>query len=234
MPHIYKITNPKGRIYIGSSVNVKKRIQRYIRLSCTDQTRLFASLDKYGWDNHKFEIIAECSIDDMLKMEAFYGHTYDVLGKNGLNCNLPKNGDNYQSAGAETKKKMSEARIGRAPWNKGKKGEYKLNADAWKGIDRGKRKGTFHSVETRKKLSISNTGKKQSPEQIEKRVSKLRGHKFNVGKKNKAKIILNTETGIFYIGTKEAADTANLNNRSLMNMLNPNHHHKNKTAFIYA
>ncbi len=54
---IYKITNPKGRVYIGQSVDVRQRVYRYKMGHCESQSRLHRSILKYGWDKHKFEII---------------------------------------------------------------------------------------------------------------------------------------------------------------------------------
>lgn len=46
------------------------------------------------------------------------------------------------------------------------------------------------------------------------------------------KIILNTQTGIFYYGNKEAADSCEINWNYLKSMLSG--HNKNKTSFIYT
>ena len=58
---IYKITSPNGRIYVGQSKNIEKRIKCYKSLNCKGQKLLYRSLLKYGVDKHKFEIIIECS-----------------------------------------------------------------------------------------------------------------------------------------------------------------------------
>lgn len=72
---IYKITNPKGRIYIGSSKNIPYRWEHYYkRLNCKKQVKLFNSFLKYGYENHTFEVIEECTIDVLLKRENYYGH----------------------------------------------------------------------------------------------------------------------------------------------------------------
>ena len=56
---IYKITNPKGRVYIGQSINIFKRFSYYKMLQCKGQKKVYSSLVKYGYENHKFEIVTE-------------------------------------------------------------------------------------------------------------------------------------------------------------------------------
>ena len=62
MVGIYKITSPSGRIYIGQSKDLNRRerdYQKYIKDS-NSQVKLLASINKYNWENHIFEIIEEC------------------------------------------------------------------------------------------------------------------------------------------------------------------------------
>ena len=55
---IYKITSPSGRIYIGQSWNIKKRLNAYKTLYASKKQRLLnRSFVKYGYENHKFQII---------------------------------------------------------------------------------------------------------------------------------------------------------------------------------
>jgi len=58
-PVIYKITSPSERIYIGQSWNWIKRKSVYKRLACREQVLLYNSLIKYGFEQHKVEIINE-------------------------------------------------------------------------------------------------------------------------------------------------------------------------------
>ncbi len=59
---------------------------------------------------------------------------------------------------------------------------------------------------------------------------------YNYGNKGAlnplSKIILDTETGIFYIGTKEAADIKNIRRTTLINMLSG--HDRNHTSLTYV
>jgi len=85
---IYKITSPSNKIYIGQSVNLETRFKKYKNLNCKRQIPLYNSFMKYGYKNHVFEIIEECSIEQLNEREVYWGLYYDVLGKEGLNCRL--------------------------------------------------------------------------------------------------------------------------------------------------
>ncbi len=88
---IYKIISPSNKIYIGQSVNIRRRISNYRNLKKTEkQYRLFNSFHKYGYENHKFEIVQLCEIDELNIYERYYQELYNVLEKNGLNCVLTK------------------------------------------------------------------------------------------------------------------------------------------------
>lgn len=111
---VYKITSPTNRVYIGSSVNIKWRVNQYKTLDCKNQTKLYRSLKKHDWSNHKFEIIEECSVEILLQRELYYGTLFNVLhSKKGLNCRLPKSMESYQYMSQETKNKIAKANKGR-------------------------------------------------------------------------------------------------------------------------
>jgi len=101
---IYKITNPSNKIYIGQSTNIKERFRKYSKLSNKRQIKLYNSFQKYGIDNHQFEIIEECSEDILDEREIYWGNHYNVLGDNGLNLRL---GNGRGSCSENTKNKIS-------------------------------------------------------------------------------------------------------------------------------
>ena len=104
---VYKITSPKGLVYIGSSKDVDTRWKWYKKLRCNSQTKLCNSLIKYGVDNHIFEVIEECDIEILLERELFYGTFYECLDKKiGLNCRLPKSMEGYVYMSQDTKDKI--------------------------------------------------------------------------------------------------------------------------------
>ena len=81
---IYKITSPSNKVYIGQSKNINSRIKTYEKLRCKGQTKLYNSLKKYGFKNHKIEIIEQCSIDKLNDLEIHYISLYDSCNT-GLN-----------------------------------------------------------------------------------------------------------------------------------------------------
>jgi group I intron endonuclease len=105
---IYKITSPSGKIYVGQSTNLEKRKDDYKKLKCEKQPKLYNSLQKYGWEQHKFEIIEECAEEQLNKREIYWGLHYDVLDENGLNLKL---GDASGLCSKETKQKISLTRL---------------------------------------------------------------------------------------------------------------------------
>ena len=125
---IYKITSPKGRVYIGQSNNIKRRFKEYSKLqNCKGQTKLYNSLLKYGVDNHSFEIIEECEEVLLNERERYYQDLFNVL-EFGLNCKLTTTKDKTGKISKEHKEKLSKRFSGSGNYfyNKSFKGE--LNA----------------------------------------------------------------------------------------------------------
>lgn len=104
---IYKITSPTGKVYIGESFNIKARKYYYKINSCKKQRKLYNSLLKYGWEAHIFEIIEECSFEDLLCRERYWQDFYDVIGDNGLNLKLTNCEEQKVIMSQETKDKIS-------------------------------------------------------------------------------------------------------------------------------
>lgn len=81
---VYKITNPKGKVYIGQSIQYQRRKSNYKGLNCKSQTKLYNSLKKYGYENHIFDIIEECPPDILGKREKHWKTHYNSI-QEGLN-----------------------------------------------------------------------------------------------------------------------------------------------------
>ena len=139
---VYMITSPTNKIYVGSTIDLDKRIYDYKRLSCKRQPKLYNSLKKYGFNNHKFEVLWAGLLIDMYKYETMIGWGFNSLEPYNLNCKLPKLGNVYSVTSNESRQKMSIST-----------------------------KGMFHSIETKRKISNSKIGKKRSIE-IKQKISK--------------------------------------------------------------
>lgn len=112
---IYKITNPNGKIYIGQSIHIERRWKEYRKYQrCDKQIKLYNSLNHYGVENHKFEIIEECDISLLNEREIYWGEVYNALHPKGLCLKL---GNANGKVSEETKQKISKA-------NKGITGKY--------------------------------------------------------------------------------------------------------------
>jgi len=106
---IYKITNPTDKIYIGCTIDWKRRFSEYRRLSMAGQRKLYNSLKKYGYENHVFEIIEECEENMLHEREIYYINYYNCIAE-GLNIRL---GNRNGRLTEETKQKISESLKGR-------------------------------------------------------------------------------------------------------------------------
>ena len=85
MVGIYKIISPTGKIYIGQSVNIERRFKEYKTFQCKQQPKIYNSLKKYGPENHIFEILKECSIEQLTEQEIYWKQYYNAVNE-GLNC----------------------------------------------------------------------------------------------------------------------------------------------------
>ena len=133
---IYKITNPSGAIYIGKSKNIISRFKDYKHLKENNkQTKIYNSLQKYGWIKHTFEIIEECSKLNLNKQERYWQDYYNSFYK-GLNCILTQTNSKSGKLSKETCLKKS----------KSMKGKYI-------------RKGSTHSDESKQLMSDIAKGK---------------------------------------------------------------------------
>lgn len=168
---IYKITSPTGRIYIGSSKDVYYRRHQYEIKHCKEQPRLYRSLLKYGFENHIFEILEECSIENLYPLERAWGDFYNVLSRNiGLNCSLPGYGELKVIFSNESILKMSNSSKNisdqtRLKMSKSQKGK-KLSEEHKQKISlshKGKIQGSM-SEEQKLKISLSNKGRTVSEE----------------------------------------------------------------------
>lgn len=164
------INRENGKMYVGSSINLRKRMSRYFSLERAHGI-IGQGLRKYGLNGFILVIllVPEATAPLVLSLEQF------VLDSGICAYNiLPTAGS---SAGAivsdETKEKMSEAHKGRKHTEESKE---KMSA-AKKG-----RKGPNHTEESKEKISATMKGLKLSDETKSKISAALKGKNYNKGK----------------------------------------------------
>src|SRR6478609_8764730 len=111
MTGIYKITSPTGKIYIGQSINIHKRWREH-KNNC-HPGKLQNSFKKHGFENHIFEILEECELEQLNERERHWQDFYDVLGPNGLNLILQETNIIKSVRSEETRDKLSKALFGK-------------------------------------------------------------------------------------------------------------------------
>jgi group I intron endonuclease len=201
---IYKITNPKGKLYIGQSINIKRREKEYKNLFCKQQPKIYNSLKKYGWENHIFEVIEECSIDLLNEKELHYKLIYNSV-KEGLNCELYDNGVGPRSE--EVKRKIGKAHLGNT---------YNLNK--------------LRSIETKLKQSeIAKTQDWRKNVGLKQKNKKKHSETYI---ETMFKKIKNNNTGVIYNSCTEASKDLNISLSIISNSLNKLYK-KSKWNFSY-
>jgi hypothetical protein len=162
MVGIYKITSPSGKIYIGQSTNIERRFKEYqiYKSSISIGSKLFKSFQKYGVENHTFEIIEECTLEQLNEREIYWGYYFNTLGKTGLNLRL---GNANGICSEETKKKIGKGNKGKIKHLSGPKRIPILQYDLQGNFIREWRSGKEASVSLNlKKQSICNNLKNRT------------------------------------------------------------------------
>ena len=82
---VYKIQSPSGKIYIGQSCNIRRRMSEHLYNSKHKNNKLYASIRKYGLKNHNIEVLflSEDAYEKN-RIEQFFINYYDSINK-GLN-----------------------------------------------------------------------------------------------------------------------------------------------------
>lgn len=159
---VYSITNSvNGKIYIGSSKDIIKRKSRHFKtLEKNNHTNdhLQSSYNKYGANSLIFKIIIVCPPEDRIYHEQRLIDSHQAANRAfGYNSSSIAG---VTELTPETRKKMSDAKIGIAPWNKGipcseetkkKIGAGNSGRHAWN-------KGIPCPEDVKKKLSASKVG----------------------------------------------------------------------------
>lgn len=230
MTGIYKITTPSNYVYIGQSVNIKKRWNDHKWPTKRSVSLIGRSIKKYGYKNHSFELLHELPADVDKKTLSAYESLYMDLYRNAgfllLNISDAKDSNYGYAPSEETRKRHSEIMTGRPSPKKGTKLSanaiqkikekralqvmpkgFKRDSPVWnKGVKIGhkcSKPGRIVNEGTKEKLRLANLGKKLSPETIAKRTATL---KIN-GVKRKWSDEAKKRQSEKYLGKTKSAET---------------------------
>lgn len=190
---IYKFTNKiNDKVYIGQAVNLRSRVKGH--LNCVKKNHnypIYNSMRKHNVENFELEILAQGNFSktELDDLEVDFIRLYNSIDRlYGYNLTQGGEGTSGYKHTEQTKKKLSQAKIGK---NLGKK--YSLEhckkiSDSLKGKPKSETHklnltGKRHSEETKEKLSKIHKGKIISQEQKQKmRETKIKNgtlHKTN-------------------------------------------------------
>lgn len=188
---IYKITSPSGKVYVGQSIDLYRRIDAYKRMSnVKNQPKLYNSFKKYGANNHVFEIIETCNYSIISDRERYWQEYYDVLGKNGLNCIYANCNNSSYVFSDDVKKKMSDSK-----------------------------KGIKFTETHKNRISKSLKGKRKT-ESHKNNLSKSNKNRRTGDRHHNSKLVLDFSTGIFFYSAKEAALSIGIKHSTMKSRLN--------------
>lgn len=182
---VYKITNNvNGKVYIGQSINIKNRWKDHINaLNREDSscTLLQCAWNKYKQESFSFEILELCSEDMLDEVETKYIDIYDVC-KNGYNIEPGGNANKHLSN--ETKQKIREAHLGM----KASEETRKKMSESRMG-EKNPMYGQTHSESARKKISDAAKGRPGYPRtEYQKECARLANLGKEVSEKTRKKI----------------------------------------------
>lgn len=103
---IYKFTNKiTGESYIGQSVNLKRRYNDHKNIK-NDGSYFHRMLSHYGFSNFEYEILEECSKNNLNEREKFYISKYNTVYPHGYN--LTEGGNEQHCNGLSSKNDIDE------------------------------------------------------------------------------------------------------------------------------
>lgn len=215
MVGIYKITNKiNGDSYIGRSVNIERRFMEHKTPKNGGGRIIHAAIEKYGLENFSFEVLEECSEEELDSLEVYY---IEKL-KPEYNISSGGKGPSGMRHTDEVKELLREK--ARAEWcRKTEEEKEKIIRENLTGP----RVGHSVSEETREKLRQKNIGKKQSRETVEKRMKTMQKKRESGWKKDPTgnwKPVICLESGMVFPSVKAAAYYIGANPRSVSAVLN--------------
>lgn len=251
---VYIIRNSVNRrVYIGSAKHLRNRFVSHrntLTRNCHKSKQLQAFVNKYSSEVLVYELLELCSVAELIQTEQKYLDAYKPFGRRGFNTLVLAGSPLGFRHSEESKRKLSESHKGRKHSLQARKNmsEGQRNRD-WRLTEDGRRrqslarKGRKLSEGTKLLISIAHSGRKHTKQSRENMSKAHRGKALTESQKQKlseymleknpfGKLVLNTETGVYYDSGIQAAGAHGLHavglNRKLRGERN------NNTQFILA
>lgn len=182
---IYKITSPTDKIYIGQTIDINLRKTMHKSVAKKSKCKLYASINKYGWDSHGFDILEDglFSKPELDELEIGYIQKYDSF-VHGLNMTRGGDGAWGLSHSEDFKQRHRERMTGtKNPFHNRKHTSETIE------VLRIKATGKTLSAESREKVSKASKGNqyalgyKHTPEALAKMLEGAKRNKGRLGQK---------------------------------------------------
>ncbi len=182
---IYCITHRvSGRCYVGSSLNIRKRIRRHVAEAMSGSMRYFhRALREFGAEEFTAEILEACGREVLLEHEKFHIEQKQSV-VNGFNTRENPCATFDFRPSAATRKRMSDAAKGkkRSEETKRRMADGQRGNKYWL--------GKKHTDETKAKTSRALKGRTYSPETIARMCAAQRGHPVSDEHRAKVRIAM--------------------------------------------
>lgn len=115
---VYKWTNKiNGKIYIGSSADLSKRLRNYFNTSYLSAFKhimlIYKALLAHGFENFKLDILEYCEPSELIKREQYYidllKPEYNILKVAGSNLGIKRNAETVEKIRAAALNRTEEA-----------------------------------------------------------------------------------------------------------------------------
>lgn len=104
MVGIYKITDKSnGKVYVGQSSNIKRRRREHFEWNKNSDQYIDILIRERGSENFTFEVLEECSKEELTSRERYYIEVYDSFYSG---YNKTKGGQEIYHGNPNSRKRM--------------------------------------------------------------------------------------------------------------------------------
>lgn len=238
-PGIYIIRSTANhKVYIGSAYRLSFRLSQHlyaIRKLKHHSKHLQKHFYKYDNGTLSFNLLEVCPVENLIEREQFYLNKFNPFRNNGFNTSEIAGTNRGFKNTEEAKLRMSVIRKAKCikmsdEFKEARRLTWLGRKHTPEAIENMKRAqaNKKYGEDARKNMSLAHVGKRHTEEQ-KKKISE--GNKGK-GPSTIGTIVLNTETGIYYLNVKDAANSINMGHTTLHRKLKKVH--TNNTSFIIA